>query len=99
VRQGHQPPDQVRAAARHPHVGDHERRPVLTGRRHRVVAVGSPTDDAEIRLLVEQAGERGADAVVVVRDDDGDHATARNPHMSTFSQVRPVCRDARAPVV
>jgi hypothetical protein len=98
VRQSDQPPDQVGAAAGHPHVGDDEGRAVLAGRRHRVVAGGGLTHDAEIRLLLEQAGQRRSDPVVVVRDDDGDLTSDRGRHRGTLPHDPRICRDACAPL-
>jgi hypothetical protein len=88
--QGDQSPDQVRAAARHPHVGQHECRAVLVSGRHRGVAAGRLPDHPEVRLLSEQLGQGGRDAVVVVRDDDGDLATVRGRHTSTVAHGAPV---------
>jgi hypothetical protein len=80
-----QSPDQVGAAARHPHVGQDEHRAVLAGGRHCVVAVGRLPYDAEVRLLPEQRGEGGSHAGVVIGDDDGDLAADRCPHRSTLA--------------
>jgi len=53
MRQRDQSPDQVRAASRHPHVGQDECRAVLVSGRHRAVAV--------VRLLPGALGaEEGA---------------------------------------
>jgi hypothetical protein len=85
VRQSDQPPYQVGAAARHPHVGQDECGPVVPGGRDRIVAGGRLTDDAKIRLLLQQPGHGGADAAVVVRDDDGDLTASRDRHRSTLA--------------
>jgi DNA-binding NarL/FixJ family response regulator len=85
VGQCDQPPDQVRAAPRHPHVGHDECRSVLARGRHRIVAVRRVPDDAEVRFLVQQPGHRGRDAVVVVGDDDGDLAADWGHHGSTVA--------------
>jgi hypothetical protein len=87
VRQRDQAPDQVRSPARHPHVGQDEGRAVIAGGRHRVVAVRGMTDDPEVPLLLQEAGQGGAHAMVVVRDDDGD-LTAGRTHRETRSRRR-----------
>jgi hypothetical protein len=99
VRQRDQPPDQFRATARHPHVGEHQRRAVLARGRHGVVAGGGLTHDAEVRLLLQQPRDRGSDQVVVVRDDDGDLTAGWGQHRTTFAQIASVCPDARVPAV
>jgi hypothetical protein len=65
----------------------------------RVVAVGRLTDDPEIRLLLQQTRHCGADAVVVVGDDDGDLTAKRGRHPITLPHSGPICRDACAPLV
>jgi hypothetical protein len=99
MRQCDQATDQIRSPAGHPHVGQDEGRAVIAGGRHRVVAVRGLPDDAEVPLLLQQPGHGGTDAVVVVRDDDGDCTASRDRHRSTLAQGAPVCRDARAPLV
>jgi hypothetical protein len=90
VRQGDQSPDQVGAAARHPDIGQDQRGAVLASGRHRLVAVDDLPDDVEIRLLLQQHGESGSDAEVVVRDDDGELAADGGGHSSTLAQRVPV---------
>jgi hypothetical protein len=83
VRQRDQPPDELRPASGHPHVGQDQGRAVLAGDGHRIVAVGHPPDHAEVRLLVQQLGQGRCDAVVVVRDDDGDLTAGPGRHRTT----------------
>jgi hypothetical protein len=99
VRQGDQSADQVGSAAGHPHVGDHEHRAVLVRDRHRVVAGDGLTDDAEVRLLLEERGQRWADAGVVGGGDDGDLTADGRLHRQGACQSRSICPDACASVV
>jgi hypothetical protein len=98
VRQPDQAPDEVRSPTGHAHVGQDEARAVLPGDSDRVVAVGGLTHDAEVSFLLQEPGQRGADAVVVVRDDDGDLTAARSRHKNTFPYAAPSCPDTAAPL-
>jgi hypothetical protein len=72
---------------------------VLARRRQGLVARGRPCDDAEVRLLLEQRGERRPHAGVVVRDDDGDLTAGWGRHREQAGGGASFCPDARAPVV
>jgi hypothetical protein len=98
VRQRDQAPHEVRSPTGHPHVGQDEGSAVLADGRDRVVAGGGVTHDAEVALLLEEPGQRGTDAVVVVRDDDGDLTADRSRHRSTLAHGAPSCPDAAAPL-
>jgi hypothetical protein len=98
VRQRDEAADQVRPTSRHPDVGQDQRRAVVASGRDGLVAVDRPTDDTEGALLLEQPGHGTSDAVVVVRDDDGDLTAGRGSHKSKIAYSTAVCRDASAPI-
>jgi hypothetical protein len=98
VRQGDQSPHQVRPASRHADVGQDECSAVVVSGSHRRVAVDRPTDDAEVALLLQHPGHGRSDAVVVVRDDDGDLIADWGRHRSKIAHNTSVCRDTPAPL-
>lgn len=60
--------------ARHPYVGERERRSELAAERDRLVAVAGRADAREALDVLDELDERGAEDVVVVDDDHRDRA-------------------------